>query len=160
MWQDPNLGFSFQYPSNWLVHTPSNQTSTDVVRKGTYISIESYGVKGNTKGNVPKNAVKINIEVNPSFAKYESIDRWFSVYQKSQVSSGNGDSTFSMSEAKHSVVANIDMIRWTQQGSGEPGGGIYGAFGKDNWLYFVAAYPGNTEYTDIVEKIFSSFNIQ
>ncbi len=157
---DPNLGFSLQYPSNWHITAPESMTPDYISSKGTFVTIESYTVQGDTKGGVPQDALKVELHVVPEFGKYETIAAWFGDYQKRESSSANDDPTYSLSDVRYSTLQSLQIVQWTQQGAGEPAGGLYAAVGQGKWLYFFSAYPATSAHGEAFSRILESFKGQ
>lgn len=157
---DPNLGFSFSYPSNWYVTAPDSLSPDYVSKKGVAVAIKGYIVEGDTKGGVPQNTIKIDLHAVPEFGEYQTIDSWFSDYQKRELGSADDDPTYSISEPEYMAVESARLVKWTQQGAGEPAGGLYAATGKDRWLYFFSTYPATSDYAPLFSKIIETFKVQ
>ena len=157
---DPNLGFSLEYPSNWFLTSPGNLPTEFLNARGTLVILESYRVEGDTKGGVPKNALKIELHVAPEFALYDSIDAWFADYEKREQNSAQEDPTYTLSDVQSIKSNDVELVQWRQGGAGEPAGGLYAAVGKGKWLYFFSAYPANSEYQNIFDKVVASLKIQ
>jgi hypothetical protein len=153
-YRDPNLGFSFQYPSNWHIDAPAGLTPSEVAAKGTYIIIENYVVNGLTKGGVPEDALKIDIAITPEFAQYGNLDIWYSDFLKNSQDPDHPIPASQLPSVKHLVINNVPAIRWTG-----PLEGTHAALGKGKWLYVITAYPTNSRYLSTFDQIISTIQI-
>ncbi len=149
-YHDPNLGLSFQYPSNWhidvIINGPPGPEYTD-------ITIRNYDLVL-TKGNsFTPDLMKIEIQASPDFAQYGTLDLWYLHYLQSLRDPDNLASNPSFPDLQHMNINNVPAIRWTDIGARAV------VLGKGKWLYSIAAYPDYSRFSVVFDRFLSTFQI-
>jgi hypothetical protein len=154
-YHDLDIGFSFEYPANWQVDAP-NQSCQLVPPTGTFIVIRNYNYSIQVmKGLVTPEMLNIKISVSPDFAQYNTLDNWVAQYRRE--STPNPDITYS--PVIRFTVSNVPAVRWTVKTPMAPEETVEVAFGKEQWLYHITAYPLTSLHLDTFDRIVSSFQI-
>lgn len=156
-YQDPNLGFSFEYPANWYLEGDSPKTAVQMAMYGAFATVRSYVVIGMVKGGgVPERAFKMEVTVSSHFAQYGTIENWFKHHA--------GNLGIRPETALESAFPNLERF----QVDGVPAirlrtknfdGGDLVAFGSGDWLYVIAAYPGTSVYISTFDEIIATFHM-
>lgn len=155
-YREPDLGFSFQYPSDWLLEAPTTSRPPEqVATMGTGISLRNFIVGGVPKGNsVPPDAVTISIHAFRELEQYGTVENW--ITQRAQSAPGT---TYSPSQ--QIKVGGIPALRWiaTQQSNPIDITSIVIVLGKEKWIYKVDVWPATSTHISAFERLISTLQI-
>ncbi|MFN8491038.1 MAG: hypothetical protein U0350_25815 [Caldilineaceae bacterium] len=146
-YKDPNLGFSFDYPSNWVISEPDGKFSP--TNPDYRLAIENFDPNKPVKN--ANGHLKIEIMVMQKPASFTSPDQWVH-------SSFHPETKFDEVEPLHSKAGDIQ--RWNVNGPTLVDGASIMVLEVGEKIYVISYAPQTSKYMDAVEKILTSFALQ
>ena len=153
-YRNTDLGFSFDYPSNWHIEGPTKLRQPPAPL-GVTIAVWNYNIKAIQKTDKTADQLKIEINIAPDFGQYESIENWFA--QSKQRDSAYPGVVYS--PEKHITVSGLPALRWSVTAPTVPQGNDLTAFGYDTWLYVISGYPSTSKYRTVLDRLIASATV-
>jgi len=149
-YNDPNLGFSFEYPQNWHIDGPER------MNKGNQVSITVRNYDDvMTKAGKTVDQLKIDIDARDLPDSMSNLDDWVSKYRDPNIA--GSESSFSLTPIESLEVNGVPGVRWMQTAEMIPQGNIIVGFVKGKKLYVLSAYPAASKYVSAFDRIIASF---
>lgn len=151
-YEDSNLGFSFEYPQNWVLDGPER------MKKGNRVSITVRNYDDvMTKGDKTVEQLKIDISVLDLPEPMSNLNDWVTKYRDPNVA--GLDAAVSLTPIENMNINGVPAVRWIQTAPMIPQGNIIVGFVKDKKLGVVSAYPATSKYVSALDRIISSFQL-
>jgi len=143
---DQNTGFSFDYPSNWIVSAPTESVSD--VSRGYVVSLTNYDptvVTLNKDPGLAPNEIKMQFIVYPN--PDEPLDSWiYSIFHP-------------QTELVVSEKSAPNQMRWSAKGGILPQETIVVGLSSEEFVYVITYAPTETIYVETVEEVITTFQV-
>jgi len=146
-YRDATFGFSFDYPTNWILDAPTEKIDQPLVPYEVFLT--NFNPEMQIKNNPPDGSfVSIHIVVSGKSNVDESMERW--------VRSGyHPDTQFTALEPM--TGQKVTMQRWIATGPTLPYELVIVTLNNGANVYSISYGPAKTKYSETVEKVISSF---
>jgi hypothetical protein len=150
-YQEDSFGFSFDYPSNWVIDISSKIEHYTGIE--TPVTIKNYDANVFTKGHAWSNeAVKIDYVIYPKPPEFTSLKEWGTNYPYLAPET-------EYSEIQSMKINETEGIRWMAKGPTTPQGIILFAFVKGEQIHQFSYTPATSIHATTAEEIITSFQI-
>jgi hypothetical protein len=148
---DPNVGFSFQYPSNWFFQG-SAWTQSRPSPNGYGVTIRNYDDKILVARNthIPEE-LKIELGILTGLSNCAGLDDW--IARSPQVHDTRAH------DLRTVTIAARPGRRWTAKGALLGDGVLVAAVGQGDRLYLIYGYAANTRYTSVFDHVVQTFRL-
>ncbi len=151
-YNDPYLGFSFDYPSNWHLDL-SEVCDASVPCVEEMMDVRNFEWTAFAYKNHSPQMLQLRVIASPELARCGSVNNWL---QESRQLAAK-DSGVQFSTPQKMSVNGIAALRFTW-GRGMPEW-IEVALGKGKWLYQVWASPPNSIHISTFDRLVDSFRV-
>jgi hypothetical protein len=146
-YRDATFGFSFDYPTNWILDAPTEKIDQPLVPYEVFLT--NFNPEMQIKNNPPDGSfVSIHIVVYSKPSGDESMERWLRF-------SYHPDTQFTALEPM--TGQKVTMQRWIATGPTLPYELVIVTLNNGANVYSISYGPAKTKYSETVEKVISSF---